>query len=171
MLAEPTRGPWPGIPEHKSLCWQNQGCPPSSLLLLPLLSLSQPPLGLANTGCQMGAGTRILWLSGLVHPSSVVGGLSSDSARGLARAWLSGVKTEVLRWAGIRGTRGEGRGCVCVCVRVGVGGRHSAQTRTDSVAVVMSQLRALSFPELLSRAYSHTDSKWWPRGRTPGTYP
>lgn len=45
---------------------------PSGVPLLPSLPLIQPQLSLANADCQLGVGTRILWLSGPVHPSSML---------------------------------------------------------------------------------------------------
>lgn len=71
LLAEPTALAWHSRAQKPLLAKSE---PPHPGLPTPLLSLglSQPQLGLANAGCQMGVGTRILWLSGPVHPSNML---------------------------------------------------------------------------------------------------
>lgn len=77
--------PWPGIPEHKSLSWQNWSLP---------VGTSLPPshsgtLGLGTAVCQVGVGVESFGYVGS-YSQQPLSRLSSDSAPDLAKPWVSG---------------------------------------------------------------------------------
>lgn len=88
-LAEPTALAWHSRVQ-KPLLAKLETPHPGLPSFPPSLPLTQPQLGLANAGCQMGVGTRILWLSGPVHPSSMLVDQSLTQLPAWCLVWCKG---------------------------------------------------------------------------------
>lgn len=102
--------PWPGISEHKSLRWLNPSLPIGGSS--PCLPLSHPgPSRACQTlpGCRRGVGTRIPWLSGPVHPGSMLldRGLSQLPAWQRLGVWCG---AKAAPWQQGRRQQGQERG-------------------------------------------------------------
>lgn len=143
-LAEPTALAWHSRAQ-KPLLAKLETPHPGLPSFPPSLPLTQPQLGLANAGCQMGVGTRILWLSGPVHPSSMLVDQSLTQLPAWCLVWCKGAAL----WG--RGARGGSRGrrkAAAAWLDTKLGERR------NGVAAFIGQRRRLRLREAMSPAHS-----------------